>query len=452
MMNDAGSHSERFEELCALAASGQITESEFVELSDHMRNCVPCQTVYGDFIDLVHNKLPLADPELTSLFRPGRPSLKESSYRERFVARARKEGLAVSREALRSIPESRSVSSWFLRLSFAQFAPLALALLVMTAGVLGYAWRQSSARNAILEAKLAAADGQIRPLERPEPGPTQSPSPESLPQSRSLPLNAVREPAVAPPNSNEPELARLRQDYATALEKANAAEKRMQEISSELQIVKGESAERSDAMARLQNSLNLAEAARDRAIGDLRIARNDLGEIRSTNANLSRENKELKDLNVKLNTPTQLVRRSNVLFAPGREIGDQLLDLRSVDVHDVDSKGRESKASARVFYTDGKSKSLLLIATGLSKRDGANGGVFQVWGARGMNGTNPRSLGHFELDNKETDLWALAVNDPAKLAGVDTVFVTLEKGGESEKPTTDKRIMDAYLPQIPVKR
>jgi hypothetical protein len=69
-----------------------------------------------------------------------------------------------------------------------------------------------------------------------------------------------------------------------------------------------------------------------------------------------------------------------------------------------------------------------------------------------MNGTNPRSLGHFELDNKETDLWALAVNDPAKLAGVDTVFVTLEKGGESEKPTTDKRIMDAYLPQIPVKR
>ena len=448
-MNDAGSHSEHFEELCALAASGQISESEFVELSDHLPNCNSCKSIYGDFIDLVHYKLPLADPELTGSFKLGRPSPKESSYRERFVARARKEGLAVSHEALRGGPESRSGSSWFLQLRFAQAAPPAMALLALTACLFGYAWRQSNARNATLAAELAAISGQIRPQEIPEPGPAPVPTPENRPDNRSLPLDTVREVVVAAaPNSNDTELTQLRQDYATALAKATDAENRFREISGELKTVKGEFAEKSDAVTRLQDSLKLADAARDRANRDLGSARDDLRESSFKIADLSRENQELK---VKLSPPTQLVQRSNVLFAPGREIGDQLLDLRSVDVHDIGSNSKESKASARIFYTEGKSKSLLLIATGLSKRTGASGSVFQVWGAHGMSGTPAHSLGHFELDNKETDLWALAINDPAKLAGVDTVFVTLEKGGESEKPTTEE-IMDAYLLQIPIKR
>jgi hypothetical protein len=452
MMNDAGSHSKYFEQLCSLAAIGQISESEFVELSDHMRNCVQCQSVYGDFMDLVHNKLPLADPEITGSFKLGRPSSKESSYRERFVTRARKEGLAVSHEALRGISEGRAGSSWFFRVNFAQVAPLVVALLVLTAVLLGYAWRQSSARNSALAVELAAINGQLRLQQRPDPGQPQSPAaqilPESQPQRRSLPLNAVREPAVAsPPSTNDAELAQLQRDYAAALAKANDAEEGFHKIAAELQKAREEFAEKSEAVTRLQNSLNSAEAARDRAIGDLRSARNDLGEIRSTNANLSRENQELK---VKLSPPTQVVHRSNVLFAPGREFGDQLLDLRSADFHDIDSKSKESTASTRVFYSDGKSKSLLLVASGLSKRPGAKGSVFQVWGAHGMSGTPAHSLGIFEPDNPETDLWALAVNDPAKLVGVDTVFVTQEKA-ESEKPA-DKWLMYAYLPQIPIKR
>jgi hypothetical protein len=339
-------------------------------------------------------------------------------------------------------------------MNFAQVAPLAMALLVLTAGLLGYAWRQGSARNATLAAELAAISGQIRLQERLEPGPAQGPAPQSVPVSRperpSSRLIAVREPAVAPrPNSNEAELAKLHQDYAAAIASAKDAEDRFKKITDELQRANAQLILSDDAMTKLQDRLKSAEAATEQAKGELQVARVNLGESSFKIADLSRENRELT---VKLSAPTQLVHQSNVLFAPGRDLGDQLLDLRSVDVHDVDSKGKESKASARVFYTDGKSKSLLLIATGLSKRTVAKGDVFQVWGARGMSGASPRSLGHFELDNKETDLWALAVNDPAKLAGVDTVFVTQEKGGESEKPTTDKRIMDAYLPQIPIKR
>jgi hypothetical protein len=64
-------HSEYFEELCALAAGGQISEPEFVELQDHMQDCARCRSAYSDFTDLVHNKLPLVALERKSGWRPG---------------------------------------------------------------------------------------------------------------------------------------------------------------------------------------------------------------------------------------------------------------------------------------------------------------------------------------------------------------------------------------------
>src|SRR5215831_10023770 len=84
------------EELCALAASGQISEPEFVELQDHMRDCARCQSTYTDFIDLLHSKLPLVGWERMACSRLAGLFLKRSSYRERFLARARKQSVVVS--------------------------------------------------------------------------------------------------------------------------------------------------------------------------------------------------------------------------------------------------------------------------------------------------------------------------------------------------------------------
>src|SRR5215467_6348253 len=97
MLNPEGSHPEYFEELCALAASGQISETEFVQLQDHMRDCARCQSAYAGFIDLFHNKLPLVGSERIVSPRLGGFFFEKSSYRERFLARARKQGLVVSR-------------------------------------------------------------------------------------------------------------------------------------------------------------------------------------------------------------------------------------------------------------------------------------------------------------------------------------------------------------------
>jgi hypothetical protein len=88
MLNPEGSHPQYFEDLCVLAAGGQISEPEFVELQDHLQDCTRCQSVYGDFVDLLHNKLPLVGLERIASSGAGF-FLKTSSYRERFLARAR---------------------------------------------------------------------------------------------------------------------------------------------------------------------------------------------------------------------------------------------------------------------------------------------------------------------------------------------------------------------------
>ena len=96
MSNHEGSHPEYYQELCALAASGQISESEFVELQDHLQQCEECRSMYTEFIDLLHSKLPLAHPEVVGSAKlPGFFS-ETPSYRERFLARARKAGVTAA--------------------------------------------------------------------------------------------------------------------------------------------------------------------------------------------------------------------------------------------------------------------------------------------------------------------------------------------------------------------
>src|SRR5260370_27679007 len=112
MLNPEASHPKYFEELCALAASGQISEPEFVELQDHMRDCARCQSAYADFIDLLHNKLPLVGSERIARSRLAGFFFKRSSHRERFMARARKQGLAVSKPS--------GIGFW--RIGYAQIA------------------------------------------------------------------------------------------------------------------------------------------------------------------------------------------------------------------------------------------------------------------------------------------------------------------------------------------
>ena len=210
MSNPEGPHPEYFEELCALAASGQISEPEFVELQDHMRDCARCRSAHADFIDLLHSKLPLVASERIGFSRLTGFFFERSSYRERFMARARKQGLAVS----------KPLRIGFWRIGYAQVSALAMALLLVAVGFLGYALRRSNARNAILAADLAAMRERVS-----QPG-----SPQRIP----APLEAAPTPplvaqAVLPPvKMNNPEFDKAREAYAAAEARSKAVQEQLQ--------------------------------------------------------------------------------------------------------------------------------------------------------------------------------------------------------------------------------
>src|SRR5262245_7405786 len=94
---------ESFEELCALAAIGQLSVAEFTQLQAHLDVCASCRSEYADYQDLILTRLPLIAPQeqarkLTIAFSH---KARGDDRRQRFIAQARRRGFQFSAEAER---------------------------------------------------------------------------------------------------------------------------------------------------------------------------------------------------------------------------------------------------------------------------------------------------------------------------------------------------------------
>ena len=429
MLNPEAPHPEYFEELCALAASGQISEPEFVELQDHMRDCARCRSAHADFIDLLHSKLPLVASERIGSSRLTGFFFERSSYRERFLARARKHGLAVS----------RPLGIGFWPIGYAQVAALAMALLLVAAGILGYALRRSNARNATLAADLAATSERF----------SQQGSPERIPMPLETPSTPpVVAPAVLPPvNSNlKPELDKAREDYAAAEARSKAVQEQLQAAASELASFRAQQEQASDSRRQLEKKLAETELALTGANDELQKIRQGRADDAATVAAQARE---IRELSGRLTSQTETLDRETTLLAASRDIHDLMgaRNLHIVDVLDVDSKGKDRRAFGRVFYTE--EKSLIFYAFDLGDRATARRNAsFQVWGARGPAQSPAQSMGVFYVDDQKQNRWVLKFEDPRILAEIDSVFVTVEPQGGSARPT-GRKFLYAYLKANP---
>src|SRR5262245_33988474 len=168
MLNHEASNHEYFEELCSLAASAQISEPEFVELQDHLQECVDCRSAYADFIDLFHNKLPLAGPEVVAPSTRSHFFSEFPSSRERFLARARRQGLAVLNGPKRQKLWRRFTIWTRPGFGYAQVATLAVAALLVVVGLLAYNLHQSGLQYRKLAADSAAMSKSSGPLANPK--------------------------------------------------------------------------------------------------------------------------------------------------------------------------------------------------------------------------------------------------------------------------------------------
>ena len=439
MLNHDSSHSEYFEELCALAASGQISEREFVELQDHLQHCAHCRLVHADFTDLLHSKLPLAGPELTGSSKLAGFFSENSTYHERFLARARRRGLVVSNGLLRTKPGDNLGSWLWARLGYSQVATLALALLLLTVGILGYSLRQSNVRYSILAADMAALSDQFRQQNSPGRG-----APQETPQASLSPRDRAPRPPEPLPSTLETdaELLKARQDHAAAEARSKALEKQVQMVSSELEALRTQHEEVNNSRNQLENKIAETEQTVTRVNDELQRIRQGRSQDATRIAVL---NTEIRQMSEKLGTQTETLDRNKTLLAASRDIHDLMgaRNLHIVDVWDVDSKGKDRRAFGRVFYTE--EKSLIFYAFDLSHQSTAKRNAsFQVWGARGPTETPAESLGIFYVDDQKQNRWVLKFEDPRVLAEIESVFVTVEPQGGSARPT-GRKLLYAYL-------
>ena len=430
MLNPNVSHPEHFRELCALAAGGQISEPEFVELQNHMQDCARCQSAYADFIDLVHNRLPLVGSErfgssgLADFFR-------RSSYRERFLVRARKQGLVVSQPS----------GSVLWPIGYAQVATVAMALLLVTAGFLGYGLRRSNARYTTLAADMAAVSQRVTQQGSPK-RPTREVEPVGPPVLATAPLPA----AVASKVATHAELEKVREDYAAAEARSKALQEQLQSAAAELESFRTQQEQASVLHNQLEKKLADAELAMTRAGDELRSIRQGRADDAAA---LAAQARQIRELSAKLSGQTEALDREAALLTASRDIRDLMgaRNLHIVDVLDVDSKGKDRRAFGRVFYTE--ERSLIFYAFDLGDRAATRRKAsFQVWGARGPAQNSAQSLGIFYVDDQKQNRWVLQFEDPRILAEIDSVFVTVEPEGGSARPT-GRKFLYAYLKANP---
>jgi hypothetical protein len=154
---------------------------------------------------------------------------------------------------------------------------------------------------------------------------------------------------------------------------------------------------------------------------------------------------QVRDLNASLQDKSTDLERERQLMAVSKDVR-QLMGARNLhilDVHDVGGGGKAAKAFGRVFYAEGQS--LVFYAFDLPS-GGLNPAkyTFQAWGAREAGPQAVRNLGTFEVDDHEQSRWVLKVNNPALLAGIDSVFVTSESLRDSKEPR-GRKLMYAYI-------
>jgi len=405
---------EHFEELCALAALGEISADQGLELKAHLAVCDSCRAEQSDFKRMLSELLPLAAP------KPGLAErlhflLHGSAYRKRFEARAAAEGIVFS-----SRPPS-------YRLPFAAAACALAAVIAFS----GFALRETRARYAAVSADRAQLSARVAELE-------QRMAVSSVPAA----------PVAAPPapvHDDSPlrrELARAREAYETARAEVQNLADQLKQETSRVSGFEAELMEAKSAEAREAGKLREAELALSRAATELAALRRSRADDA---ANLAQQQGRIRELTAKLTAQSDGIERERKLLAADRDIRD-LMGARSlhiVDVYDVDGRGKTRPPFGRVFYTEGKS--LIFYAFDLGDRRNAKSNAsFQVWGRRESKEESVQSLGIFYVDDQKQNRWVLKFDDPQVLAQIDAVFVTVEPPGGSAKPNGQK-LLYAYL-------
>jgi len=391
---------DRYLELCALAAGGLLEGSDFTEFRAHMKECSDCRAEYQAFSSLVTGDLHQARPTFGQKLAAMRAKPLPNS-RERFLRRARAEGVVFSSEVDTPV-QSRA---WYLG-SAGFLAPVA-ALVLVAIGLTVYHFRGAPETA---QGNGAAVAQQVAELKR---------------------LNATLTTNLSQSNDSlaaqEREIQNLRAQLQSASTTVETLRRNSQQSSAQNAQLLDESRNQEKLLAQAKD-----DAARD---SQLRI---------DTEASLVEQQTRITELTNKLRVASATLDMERQLAASGKDVRELLAarDLHVIDVRDTDADGRPGEAFGRVFLTEGKSLSFYAFDLNEERAVSAKGS-YQVWAvADGKNSSH--SLGSLHLDAKAPGRWVLRIDNPDLVKQISAVFITSEPGTGAKEPSTQKMLY-AYL-------
>ena len=388
---------EHYEELCALAACGQASQPDLADLKAHLENCPNCRGLADDFIQLSAQGLSVLATKRSQCEIP-------SGMTQRFVARARSEGIEMSRGTAGPAKHKRiSVLA----------AMGAVAAVVLIVGILTIR-------------KIHPSSVESQPL-----APTQQASVvrPANPEPSSQVKDAELQDQLARARKEMSSLAatvRAQRDELEALGKVkDSLNSRLIDAERQNTGFKSEKADWQAHATQLQAELEKSQA--DKSTSDVA---------------LTLQETELRELRKKVDEQADLLRQQEELTARGSDVRDLVVarNLHIIDVHDRDGDGKSQRAFGRIFYTEGKS--LIFYAYDLGDPRKVDAKVsFYVWGGR-LGAEKPiESLGVLHNDDASDGRWVLTFDDPHVLAQINSVFVTVESSRKAIREPGGRRIL-----------
>jgi hypothetical protein len=418
---------EWYEELCALAAIGELSSSEFEELQKHLAECEDCRQIYADF-----RRVTAGDLGTVAALKHSEPSadeagalVDESAVLGRLLDRATRERVHRSSDSESREPELER------QRARERFAALMIWLRrpVLSYGSLG------------LILCAVAAVGAYR-LREAQLSPTLHGLKDSVSEwkDRANAIAAQEKSTSQSLQTAEAERERLQKALTDAEAKYSALEGQQRSLEAELASQRAQLDQKGQELNAARNTTD----AKDKEIAQL--------EARVQNAvqRTEEQRRVAENLQDKLQLAQLRVQQQAATAPEAQGFGDAeakelfgARDLHIVDVYDVDKQGNTRRSYGRVYYV--QKKLLIFYAFDLQdKKHNRAAAGFQAWGYRQPSDGQPESLGLFDVDDATSNRWVLKVNNPRVLERIDAVFVTLEPPSGSPSPR-GRRLLYANL-------
>lgn len=426
----------RFEEMGALAVTGQLDGPRMSQLNEHIVVCGRCRRFVESAAEVSVGAMPLLADSRASAADIVPPD----GLRARFLSRLAREAAEVhvvptvsfgGRLGNRCAPDfnqaARDDGKERPRTSppvhWAKRVPVAVAVSVMLC-VVGFEFGKRAA---------------VRPRV------------PTVPQKAS----AIQPNAPQPGSRQATELRRqkavLQIEIAQMKEKLSSAENRQKSLSAALAAATSSLAE---SKARIEVASESSSRESHQASAQITALESRVDglteQLAEAALQLAVQRKETGDIRSRLESAENQRQSAIELGSAKGEFASVLgaRNLHIVDVYDADSGGKRQRPFGRVFYIEGRS--LVFYAYDLSDpaRFKTNV-VFHVWGGKAGVKDVTHSLGILHKDDAGDSRWSLTFDDPKVLASINSVFVTVETANKHYDGPHGKKVLYAYFGSQP---